>query len=73
MRVSTLSGALLLAAAPVIFARPQGSPPDDALYKDPTAPIDDRVADLLGRMNLEEKIGQLMQGELSSDQPLCVA
>lgn len=33
-----------------------------ALYKDPSASVDDRVADLLSRMTLEEKIGQLMQG-----------
>ena len=29
------------------------------LYKDPTLPINERVADLLGRMTLAEKIGQL--------------
>jgi beta-glucosidase len=30
------------------------------LYKDPAAPIDKRVADLVSRMTLEEKISQLM-------------
>ena len=29
------------------------------LYRDPTAPIDERVADLLGRMTLAEKLAQL--------------
>ncbi len=31
----------------------------DAAYRDPTLPIAERVADLLGRMTLEEKVGQL--------------
>ena len=31
------------------------------VYEDPAAPIDARVEDLLGRMNLDEKIGQLNQ------------
>jgi beta-glucosidase len=35
-----------------------------ALYKDPTAAIDDRVADLLGRMTIEEKTSQLIQGDI---------
>jgi len=34
------------------------------LYKDPKAPIDDRVADLLKRMTIEEKTSQLLQGDL---------
>lgn len=33
-----------------------------ATYKNPSASVDDRVADLVSRMTLEEKIGQLMQG-----------
>jgi beta-glucosidase len=35
--------------------------PDKAAYKDPTKPIEERVRDLLGRMTLEEKIGQMCQ------------
>ncbi|GAA2895766.1 glycoside hydrolase family 3 N-terminal domain-containing protein [Streptomyces violaceus] len=35
----------------------QGTP----LYRDPTAPVDDRVRDLLSRMTLREKAGQLNQ------------
>lgn len=31
-------------------------------YKDSTAPVDDRVADLLGRMTIEDKMAQLIQG-----------
>ncbi|RMI13787.1 glycoside hydrolase family 3 N-terminal domain-containing protein [Cellulomonas triticagri] len=30
-------------------------------YTDPTLPVPDRVADLLARMTLEEKVGQMMQ------------
>ncbi|MFI6435603.1 glycoside hydrolase family 3 N-terminal domain-containing protein [Streptomyces sp. NPDC050759] len=33
----------------------------DAVYRDPTAPIDARVRDLLSRMTLREKVGQLNQ------------
>ena len=33
------------------------------LYKDPTRPVDKRVKDLLQRMTLEEKIGQMVQLE----------
>ena len=31
------------------------------LYKNPQAPIEQRVEDLLGRMTLEEKVGQMNQ------------
>ena len=46
--------ALAVAQAPLAFA--QGAPP---LYKDARAPIPARVADLLGRMTLAEKIAQI--------------
>nr|1EX1_A Chain A, PROTEIN (BETA-D-GLUCAN EXOHYDROLASE ISOENZYME EXO1) [Hordeum vulgare]1IEQ_A Chain A, BETA-D-GLUCAN GLUCOHYDROLASE ISOENZYME EXO1 [Hordeum vulgare]1IEV_A Chain A, BETA-D-GLUCAN GLUCOHYDROLASE ISOENZYME EXO1 [Hordeum vulgare]1IEW_A Chain A, BETA-D-GLUCAN GLUCOHYDROLASE ISOENZYME EXO1 [Hordeum vulgare]1IEX_A Chain A, BETA-D-GLUCAN GLUCOHYDROLASE ISOENZYME EXO1 [Hordeum vulgare]1J8V_A Chain A, Beta-D-glucan glucohydrolase isoenzyme EXO1 [Hordeum vulgare]3WLH_A Chain A, Beta-D-glucan e len=36
---------------------------DYVLYKDATKPVEDRVADLLGRMTLAEKIGQMTQIE----------
>lgn len=36
---------------------------ENPLYQDPTAPIDDRIADLLSRMSLDEKIGQMTQAE----------
>lgn len=35
------------------------SPPSDALYRQANQPIDQRVEDLLQRMTLEEKIGQM--------------
>lgn len=34
---------------------------DSALYKDPNQPVSVRVKDLLSRMTLEEKIGQMTQ------------
>ncbi|XP_019186687.1 PREDICTED: uncharacterized protein LOC109181392 [Ipomoea nil] len=36
---------------------------DYMLYKDPTKPIGRRIKDLMGRMSLEEKIGQMVQIE----------
>lgn len=37
---------------------------DKPLYKNAKAPINDRVADLLKRMTIEEKTSQLVQGDL---------
>src|SRR5277367_5111044 len=37
---------------------------DTAPYLDPAQPIDTRVADLLSRMTLDEKIGQMVQADL---------
>ncbi|NJC34138.1 beta-glucosidase [Sphingomonas jejuensis] len=42
--------------APTLPASAQAGPP---LYRNPNAPVPDRVADLLGRMTLEEKVAQL--------------
>ncbi|XP_047963716.1 beta-glucosidase BoGH3B-like [Salvia hispanica] len=39
------------------------------LYKDPTKPMNRRIKDLMGRMSLEEKIGQMMQIELAVASP----
>jgi beta-glucosidase len=36
-------------------------------YRNPALPIEDRVADLLSRMTLEEKVGQLMMWDARSD------
>jgi hypothetical protein len=41
---------------------------DTPLYKDPTASVDERVADLIPRMTLAEKISQITQGECSPEQ-----
>ena len=40
-------------------SKPAALPDNTPKYKNPTLPIDDRVADLLSRMTLEEKIGQI--------------
>jgi beta-glucosidase len=52
------------AAAQAEAPRPTfGGAPDDRrpLYRDPAAPVDARVRDLLSRMTLREKVGQLNQ------------
>ena len=36
-------------------------------YRNPALPVEERVADLLGRMTLEEKVGQLMMVDARSD------
>lgn len=41
----------------------------DAPYKNPDLPVEQRVEDLLARMTLDEKIGQMTQVELSSIRP----
>ncbi len=43
--------------------------PDSSLpaYRNPALTVEERVADLLGRMTLEEKVGQLMQWDARSE------
>lgn len=36
------------------------------VYKDPNANVDDRVADLLSRMTIQDKTAQLIQGDISN-------
>lgn len=60
-----LKAALLVCALtlPTLAALPQrveAEAPARPLYKNPSAPVDARVEDLLGRMTLEEKIAQLI-------------
>ena len=38
----------------------------NATYKDPSAPVESRVTDLLSRMTIEEKTSQLIQGDISN-------
>ena len=35
-------------------------------YKDPSAPVEERVSDLLGRITIEEKMSQLIQGAIGT-------
>ncbi|MGD1992048.1 MAG: glycoside hydrolase family 3 protein [Anaerolineae bacterium] len=71
---SLLVGVFLLTACATMTVEPTveptveleepTSPPEEEtepLYLDPAAPVEDRVADLLSRMTLEEKIGQMAQ------------
>jgi beta-glucosidase len=53
-RSGVLCAALLLAAGPAGAGEPARP-----LYRDPTQPIEKRVEDLLGRMTLEGKVGQM--------------
>ncbi len=41
--------------------------PADDPYRDPTLSVDERVADLLGRMTLPEKVGQMLQLDARGD------
>ena len=40
---------------------------DGAAYQDPTAPVEERVDDLLARMTLPEKVGQMLQLDARQD------
>jgi len=55
-----------------IKGNPTGSGSDRPVYKDPLASISNRAADLLARMTLEEKIGQMTQVEKNSLTPEAV-
>src|SRR5262245_48409285 len=62
-RVALLAGALVavLAVTALTSLRPQ---PRIALrYRDPSVPCADRVTDLLSRMTLADKVGQMTQAE----------
>ncbi len=56
---------LILLSLPVM-AQQSDVPPADAPYKNATLPVDERVDDLLKRMTLAEKIGQMTQVEKNS-------
>ncbi|PQE10624.1 hypothetical protein CJF32_00009708 [Rutstroemia sp. NJR-2017a WRK4] len=59
--LSVITAASLLCTARAVVKN--GTTP---LYKDPTASVDDRVADLLSRMTIEDKTAQLVQGDISN-------
>jgi len=48
------------------FDNQRMTPPENALYRDPTQPIETRVANLLSYMTIEEKIGQMALVEKNS-------
>jgi beta-glucosidase len=55
--------ALVLAAVAAVLASPGRAGAAGLPYQDPTLPVSTRVADLLSRMTLDEKIGQMTQAE----------
>ena len=58
--------ALMLAttlASAAATARPRA---DEPTYKDPSAPVEQRVEDLLSRMTLDEKIAQITCSGIAS-------
>ncbi|KAL4946294.1 hypothetical protein BDV06DRAFT_208772 [Aspergillus oleicola] len=59
-------GLLLLHICAGLTAAQEADSSDTALYKDPNAAIEDRVSDLLGRMTIEDKMGQLIQGDITN-------
>lgn len=61
--VSALLLALTSVAATSAAAQPAPASSQRALYRDAGQPTHRRVADLLGRMTLEEKVGQMTQTE----------
>jgi beta-glucosidase len=66
-----------VAASPAGAGAETASSPGAAVlpYRDPDLPVGRRVADLLGRMTLEEKIGQMTQAERGAvfDDPTLIA
>jgi beta-glucosidase len=53
-----------------VTAKPTGTPaPDAVIYTDPSQPVEARLEDLLKRMTLDEKIGQMTQVEKNSIKP----
>jgi beta-glucosidase len=60
---------LLTLLLPLVAAAAAAAPAPPPLYLDPDAPVDARVADLLARMTLDEKVAQLLEpfpGEFNS-------
>src|SRR3954471_22615077 len=63
MRFHRVAGAALCTAAVVVTTAPAVAAQPAAPYLDAQLPVAQRVADLLGRMTLEEKVGQMTQAE----------
>src|SRR3954453_1020553 len=63
----------LLVMTPLVFIVPRTHADENApLYRDASAPIEARVDDLLGRMTLDEKIGQMTQAAIDFAKPVDV-
>jgi beta-glucosidase len=59
----TALGAVAALTVAIVPASAAVSPPPAALYLDAGQPVERRVADLLSRMTLDDKIGQMTQAE----------
>ncbi len=66
----TLTSNATVSGSSIVVINANGLP-----YLNPALPIDQRVADLLGRMTLEEKVGQMTQAERGAvfDNPALIA
>lgn len=62
MIANTLARGLLLLQLWPAFVFGKSNSSNSPLYKDASAPVEKRVKDLLGRMTIEDKMAQLMQG-----------
>ncbi|MEV6875465.1 glycoside hydrolase family 3 N-terminal domain-containing protein [Amycolatopsis sp. NPDC051128] len=65
LRTAVLAGLLLSGTALVPVASAATTP----LYKNPHAPVSSRVKDLMARMTLDDKIGQMTEGERGATTP----
>ncbi|CDN43790.1 glycoside hydrolase family 3 N-terminal domain-containing protein [Paenibacillus sp. P22] len=63
------AGSLLLGLLPLHAAAAPADPASLPAYYNPSKPTAERVADLLGRMTLDEKVGQMVQAERASVTP----
>lgn len=55
------------AAAVMLLGAAEHTPPPAPLYRDPSQPVNARVADLVGRMSTSEKVAQLLNPFTSAD------
>lgn len=62
--VSLVTVAIIAEAA--LSGRANPNDTSNAIYKNPNASVEARVADLLGRMTIQDKTAQLIQGDLTS-------
>lgn len=57
---------ILLLLVPAFLSLTTAAPDSVPIYKNSKYSIDDRIADLLPRMTMEDKLGQVMQGDVSN-------
>lgn len=62
----SIAGVALFISVAVAFSSRRSNDQANAVYKNPKASIDDRVADLLSRMTIQDKTSQLVQGDISN-------